>query len=97
MSRTLRKPYTKSKRFDSTCRNHGSCNYCKATRTHTEAVRARISAEKYNDWENLDYLEEWEIRLIELEALDKCDQNADNCDTALVAQSAEAANLKSAQ
>ena len=33
MSRTYKKPYTKSKRFDSSCRNHGSCGYCESTRT----------------------------------------------------------------
>lgn len=29
-----RKPYRKSKRFDTTCRNHGSCPYCESNRTH---------------------------------------------------------------
>lgn len=29
-----RKPYTKSKAVDSTCRNHGSCAYCRANRQH---------------------------------------------------------------
>ena len=29
-----RKPYHKSKRFDKTCRNHGSCPYCKDNRLH---------------------------------------------------------------
>ena len=33
MSRTKRKAYTKSKRFDSSCRNHGGCGYCQANRT----------------------------------------------------------------
>jgi len=33
MSRTYKKAYTGSKRFDSSCRNHGSCPYCKANRT----------------------------------------------------------------
>jgi len=50
MAKTYRKPYTKSKRFDRTCRNHGSCSYCKATRTYREAVQARIAAEKLNDF-----------------------------------------------
>jgi hypothetical protein len=27
-----RKPYRKSKAFDSTCRNHGSCSYCEGNR-----------------------------------------------------------------
>jgi hypothetical protein len=29
-----RKPYRKSKRFDATCRNHGSCAWCRGNRTH---------------------------------------------------------------
>ena len=29
-----RKPYRKSKRFDKTCRNHGSCPYCRDNRLH---------------------------------------------------------------
>jgi len=34
MSRTKKKPYTKSKRFDSTCRSHGGCPYCLSNRMH---------------------------------------------------------------
>lgn len=34
MSRTKKKPYTQSKRFDSTCRNHGSCSWCKSNRMY---------------------------------------------------------------
>ena len=29
-----RKPYRGSKRFDYSCRNHGSCPYCKQNRKH---------------------------------------------------------------
>lgn len=29
-----RKPYRRSKRFDKTCRNHGSCPYCRDNRLH---------------------------------------------------------------
>lgn len=29
-----RKPYRKSKAFDRSCRNHGSCPYCFHTRTY---------------------------------------------------------------
>ena len=29
-----RKPYKGSKRFDRTCRNHGSCDYCKMNCLH---------------------------------------------------------------
>lgn len=34
MSRTKKRSYTKSKRFDKTCRNHGSCSYCYGNRMH---------------------------------------------------------------
>ncbi len=30
-----RKPYRKSKAFDRTCRNHGSCTYCKENRLYS--------------------------------------------------------------
>ena len=29
-----RKPYTGSKAFDHTCRNHGGCDWCKENRQH---------------------------------------------------------------
>jgi hypothetical protein len=29
-----RKPYRGSKAFDKTCRNHGSCDWCKENRLH---------------------------------------------------------------
>jgi len=34
-----RKPFYGSKRFDRSCRNHGSCSYCERSRTHTNKVR----------------------------------------------------------
>jgi len=34
MSRSYKQPYTKSKRFDATCRCHGSCSYCYDNRMH---------------------------------------------------------------
>lgn len=40
MSRTFKKPYTKSKKFDKTCRNHGSCSWCLGNRMHK--VRKKI-------------------------------------------------------
>ncbi|UOF82096.1 hypothetical protein [Caudoviricetes sp.] len=32
MSRTKRKPYTKSKAVDKSCRSHGGCPHCKSNR-----------------------------------------------------------------
>ena len=37
-----RKPYYRSKRFDRSCRNHGSCPWCLGNRTHKNARRAPI-------------------------------------------------------
>lgn len=36
MSRTRKKPYRGSRRFDRTCRCHGSCNWCRSNRTIQE-------------------------------------------------------------
>lgn len=44
-----RKPYRRSKRFDRTCRNHGSCGHCRGNRTyagrHAEVVARADLAE----------------------------------------------------
>ena len=34
MSRTTRKPFSKSKCFDRSCRAHGSCDWCKSNRLY---------------------------------------------------------------
>lgn len=34
VKRTYKKGYTGSKRVDKSCRNHGSCSYCKKGRIH---------------------------------------------------------------
>jgi len=34
MSRTRKAPYQNSRRFDSSCRNHGSCPWCAGNRQH---------------------------------------------------------------
>lgn len=39
-----RKPYRKSKAFDYTCRNHGSCSWCEQNRRHGDSKR-RVDAE----------------------------------------------------
>ena len=38
-----RKPYKGSKRFDHSCRNHGSCGYCLNNRMHANK-KAALSA-----------------------------------------------------
>lgn len=42
MSRTIKKPYRKSRAFDKTCRNRGSCPYCRSNRTHANRKREPI-------------------------------------------------------
>lgn len=50
MSRTKKQPYTKSKRFDKTCRNHGSCPYCKENRLHTHSAAEFYSRQDFEEW-----------------------------------------------
>ena len=40
-----RKPYRGAKAIDSTCRNHGSCEWCHGNRTHKNDKR-ELAAEK---------------------------------------------------
>jgi hypothetical protein len=42
--KTFRRPYSKSKRFDASCRNHGSCGWCEGNRTFFDRKR-RVAAE----------------------------------------------------
>lgn len=50
-----RKPWrgsNRSKNFDKTCRNHGSCDYCKFNRLHTFMKnRAAAADDKLREWE----------------------------------------------
>lgn len=52
MSRTRKKPYTKSKRFDSTCRNHGSCGYCAGNRTYNKRKTEEHAEQDEKDYED---------------------------------------------
>lgn len=44
-----RKPYRKSKAFDRTCRNHGSCSYCECNRTIANKKREQAAKEQLKD------------------------------------------------
>lgn len=46
MARTRKKAYTGSKKFDKTCRNHGSCPYCERNRRIKE-LRDKETAETF--------------------------------------------------
>jgi hypothetical protein len=43
MARTYRRRYSGSKRFVRSCRNHGSCDYCRNTRTYNIRRRRRAA------------------------------------------------------
>jgi hypothetical protein len=51
-----RKPYYDTRRFDWTCRNHGSCGYCEDRRTFANKRRSPIII-----LEELDTDSEWNI------------------------------------
>lgn len=42
--KTRRKPYRGSKAFDCSCRNHGTCEWCKKNRMYKN-IRARLKAD----------------------------------------------------
>ena len=46
-----RKPYRGAKAIDYTCRNHGSCEYCKGNRLHKFKKDELIIEEKEADYE----------------------------------------------
>lgn len=49
-----RKPWrgsARSKNFDKTCRNHGSCDYCKFNRLHTFMKNDAAVKSKLKEWE----------------------------------------------
>lgn len=45
MSRTIKRPYRKSRAFATSCRSHGGCPWCEGNRTHATAKRL-LSAEE---------------------------------------------------
>jgi hypothetical protein len=50
MSRTRKRPYTKSKRFDASCRCHGSCGYCRSNRLHFDRKNRTAAEEQLRDY-----------------------------------------------
>lgn len=47
-----RKPYQGAKAIDRTCRNHGSCEWCKGNRTHKNKKRELKVIQEVREWEN---------------------------------------------
>lgn len=52
MGKTNRKEYTGSKKFDKTCRCHGSCPNCKSNRIYKNKKKLTLnqSLEEMDDW-----------------------------------------------
>lgn len=46
-----RKPYRKSKRFDRTCRCHGSCSWCERNRKHANEIREEAADSELREYE----------------------------------------------
>lgn len=46
-----RKPYIGGKSIDRTCRNHGSCDWCKDNRLHASKVQKEIADAKLAEYE----------------------------------------------
>lgn len=49
--REHRKPYTGGKAIDRTCRNHGSCDWCKGNRLYASNVQEEIADAKLAEYE----------------------------------------------
>ena len=49
-----RKPYIGGKSIDRTCRNHGSCDWCKDNRLHASKVQQEIADVKLAEYEEGD-------------------------------------------
>jgi len=45
-----RKPYYDTRRFDCTCRNHGSCDWCKANRLYQITREKDKANNKLNEY-----------------------------------------------
>jgi 5-methylcytosine-specific restriction endonuclease McrA len=45
-NKEYREEYRKAKRFDRSCRNHGSCPYCQGNREHSNKKRELSAKEK---------------------------------------------------
>jgi len=57
MSKSRKKPYTKSKAVDKSCRCNGSCPFCKSNRSYKNAKRLAKSKESYGNDDTTDTTE----------------------------------------
>lgn len=49
-----RKPYRKAKAVDATCRNHGSCAYCRDNRLHQSLKTNQAAKQAIQDFQKGD-------------------------------------------
>ena len=49
-----RRQYTGARAIDPSCRNHGSCDWCRANRLHASKVQNEIADAKLNEYEKGD-------------------------------------------
>jgi len=49
-----RKPYRGAKSYDVSCRNHGSCDYCKSNRIHFDEVKRKAADADLNEFKKKD-------------------------------------------
>lgn len=52
MSRTYKKPYSKTKRFDTECRNHGRCPVCMGDRLHAVRTAEEEAKDQEKDYKD---------------------------------------------
>ena len=50
-----RKPYYDSRSIDCTCRNHGTCPWCKNNRLFFDRKQRNLADEKLKDWRSVYY------------------------------------------
>ena len=48
--KSRRKPYRGAKAIDATCRNHGSCDWCKGNRTHKDDKRELAAEQELREY-----------------------------------------------
>lgn len=56
MSRTYKKEYTKSKKFDKTCRCNGGCSYCEDNRLHKHKKQPNLNKSNIKELTTTNYL-----------------------------------------
>lgn len=52
-SKEQRRPYRGAKAIDRTCRNHGSCEWCKENRTHKNDKRKLQQTQELEEYERV--------------------------------------------